>query len=315
MRAGLAKASANTVETIGPRAVNGILLLDKPSGLSSNAALQRVKRLLGARKAGHTGSLDPLASGLLPICLGEATKLSHALLEADKTYRFSCRLGIQTNTGDAEGEIINTLPVPELQPDQLEQVLAGFRGESLQIPPMYSALKHQGRRLYELARKGQSVERPPRKIRIEHLELLAWNEDTIECQAHCSKGTYIRVLAEDIASALGCCGHLSALRRVAVAPFEATAMVTLAQLEVSAHQHDTAWRQHLLPADAALADWPRVMLDASRAQKIIAGQAVVLGRPRPAGKVSLYGPGQRFIGIGEVLPDNRLVLRRLIRPD
>ena len=309
-------ARMETPTGVGLGAVNGILLLDKPHGLSSNAALQKVKRLLGARKAGHTGSLDPLATGMLPICLGEATKLTHALLEADKTYRFSCCLGAQTSTGDAEGEIIQTLPVPELEQGQIEQILAGFRGDSQQIPPMYSALKHQGKRLYELARQGQSVVRPARTIRITHLELLSWSGNTLECEVRCSKGTYIRVLAEDIAAALGSCGYLSALRRTAVVPFTGEIMIELACLEhMVLSPGAAAWREYLLPPEAALATWPQVTLDTARAQQLSTGQSVRLGQASPMGKVGLYGPQQRFIGIGEVLADNRLVLRRLIRSD
>jgi tRNA pseudouridine55 synthase len=213
------------------RTLDGIVLLDKPLGLSSNAALQRVKWLFGARKAGHSGSLDPLASGMLPICFGRATKLSAKLLDARKCYRFTVQLGTRTATADREGEVIEQCAVPELEAARIEGVLAAFRGPQTQIPPMYSALKHQGRRLYELAREGLEVEREPRAIRIDELELESWDTPELGLRAVCSKGTYIRVLAEDIARALGSCGHVVVLRRLWVEPFAEAQMVSLQALE------------------------------------------------------------------------------------
>ncbi len=213
------------------RVLDGIVLLDKPLGLSSNDALQRVKRLFGARKAGHSGSLDPLASGMLPICFGKSTRLSATLLDARKCYRFTIHLGTRTSTGDREGEIVQDCAVPQLDAAAIEAALAGFRGPQMQIPPMYSALKHQGRRLYELARKGIEVEREPRPIRIDELQLEGWNSLELALRAVCSKGTYVRVLAEDIARALGSCGHVAVLRRLWVEPYGEEQMVSLQALE------------------------------------------------------------------------------------
>lgn len=213
------------------RTIDGIVLLDKPLGVSSNAALQRVKRLFGARKAGHSGSLDPLASGMLPICMGKATKQAAALLGARKCYRFTIKLGVRMSTGDLEGEPVEQGAVPQLEPAQIEAVLKAFTGATTQIPPMYSALKHQGQRLYELARQGIEIEREARPIQIDSLILERWETPELTLQALCSKGTYVRVLAEDIARALGTCGHLIELRRLWVEPFQETQMVTLDRLE------------------------------------------------------------------------------------
>ncbi len=212
------------------RDVNGILLLDKPSGITSNDALQQVKRLYFAKKAGHTGSLDPLASGVLPICMGEATKVSAFLLDADKRYQVRCQLGVRTATADAEGEVLETRPVGNYSEQQLEAVLDGFRGSIEQVPPMYSALKHEGQRLYKLARQGVEVEREARTVEIYQLTLTGRGPDWIDIAVHCSKGTYVRTLAEDIGDRLGCGAHVSALRRTAVGPYSETGLVTLEQL-------------------------------------------------------------------------------------
>ena len=197
------------------RDVHGVLLLDKPTGLTSNDALQKAKRLYAANKAGHTGSLDPLASGLLPICFGEATKVSGFLLDADKHYAVTCKLGQRTATADAEGEVVETKPVPALTPDLIERALAGFRGDIMQVPPMYSALRHQGRRLYDLAREGIEVPREPRPVSIFRLELKDWSPESLSMEVVCSKGTYIRTLVEDVAAALGTWAHVTVLRRLA----------------------------------------------------------------------------------------------------
>ena len=203
------------------RDVNGIILLDKAIGLSSNAALQEVKRLFNANKAGHTGSLDPLASGMLPICLGEATKVSAFLLDADKRYRVRCRLGVRTTTADAEGEIIEERPIDGIDVARITAVLPRFTGQIEQIPPMYSALKHQGQRLYALARQGIEVDRQPRTLFIHELSLLGLENGECTLDVHCSKGTYVRTLAEDIGAALGCGAHVSALRRTGLGPYQA----------------------------------------------------------------------------------------------
>ena len=231
------------------RSLDGIVLLDKPLGLSSNHALQRVKRLFAARKAGHSGSLDPLATGMLPICFGKATKLSAQLLDARKCYRFTIQLGARTATGDTEGEVVEQCPVPALDAAGIRTVLAGFTGPQMQIPPMYSALKHQGQRLYSLARQGIEIEREPRPVHLYILELEEWSADRLTLQAVCSKGTYIRVLAEDIARALGSCGHVSMLRRLWVEPFKEENMVSLETLEAAP---DPAARERWLSTETSL---------------------------------------------------------------
>lgn len=296
----------------GQRPVSGVLLLDKPRGLSSNGVLQRVKRLYRAAKAGHTGSLDPLAEGLLPICLGEATKLSGYLLNADKTYRFRCRLGVITRTGDAEGEVLERRPVAELQQARVEQVLAGFQGEIEQLPPLYSALKQGGRRLYQLARQGVTVDRQPRQVTIHRLHLLGMTQDALDCEVHCSKGTYVRSLTEDIGAALGCGAHVETLRRTAIDAFAGRPMVTLPELERLAAD-PAALDALLLPVDTAIASWPRIEVDASCAHSLSCGQPVWIGAAPGTGRVRLYQAATGFFGIGEILDDGRVALRRLVR--
>jgi tRNA pseudouridine55 synthase len=291
--------------------IDGIVLLDKPVGLSSNAALQAVKRLYQARKAGHTGSLDPLASGLLPLCLGEATKLAGVLLNAAKRYQFTCRLGVTTSTGDSEGEVLDTRPVGLLTTDQVETALAGFRGEIEQRPPMYSAIKQQGRRLYALARQGITVERQPRQVVIHELQLLELAEDRLSCAVHCSKGTYIRSLAADLGEALGCGAHIVALRRTGVEPFDAAQMVTLDELRERAAQGPAALQAVLLPPDTAVSPWPAVRVGDDLAHYVMNGQPLWVPRAPTQGWVRLYG-GERFLGIGEILEDGRVAPRRLL---
>lgn len=296
------------------RPVNGILLLDKPQGLTSNQALMRVRHLYQADKAGHTGSLDPLATGLLPVCLGEASKFTQYLLDADKIYRTRIRLGVRTTTGDAEGEVLATAPVPALAPADIEAVLARFRGDIDQVPSMFSALKRDGRPLYELARKGIEVEREARRITVHRLELIAASADEWELEAHVSKGTYIRSLAEDIGEALGCGAHVVMLRRTALGPFRAPAMVTLEQLEAALEQggHE-AIDALLLPAWGGLADWPKVELSENAAYYLLQGQPVrAQGAPRD-GEVLVFEAGGRFLGIGQVDEEGRIAPRRLIR--
>lgn len=294
------------------RPVNGILLLDKPVGMTSNAALQVVKRLFGARKAGHTGSLDPLATGLLPICLGEATKVSAYLLDADKRYWVRIRLGVTTATGDADGEVLETRPVAAVDAARLEQVLAGLRGESDQVPPMYSALRHQGQRLYQLAREGIEVERAPRRITLHALEALAIEGDEIELAVHCSKGTYVRTLAEDIGAALGCGAHVIGLRRTGVGPYSEAGMLTLDALRDEAEAAGAqALDRHLLPIVSALAHWPQVRLSADAAYYLRQGQAVVVPRAPTSGWLCLFADDGAFIGVGQVQDDGRVAPRRL----
>lgn len=295
------------------RDVHGIVLLDKPPGLSSNAALQSVKRLYRARKAGHTGSLDPLATGMLPLCFGEATKFSTYLLEADKVYRFEVQLGVTTRTDDAEGEVLERRPVPVLDPARVRAVLDRFLGEIEQVPPMYSALHHQGRRLYELAREGVEVERSPRRVTIHALDLLALERDRVRCEVRCSKGTYVRTLAADIGRALGCGGHVAALRRVSVTPFESHAMVTLEALQAAAERGDSALDSMLLPPDSALVTLPCVELGADAAHYFGAGQPVLVPRAPTSGRLRVYQADGSFLGVGEVADDGRVAPRRLVR--
>ena len=275
--------------------MNGILLLDKPLGMSSNAALQRVRRLLGGCKAGHAGSLDPLATGMLPLCLGEATKIAGEILSNRKRYRFTVALGARTATGDREGPVVEEAPVPPRWQEGLQAALRGFHGPGRQVPPMYSALKRDGQPLYRLARAGVTVERAPREIEIFELAPLSQTEAAVELDVLCSKGTYVRTLAEDIARALGTCGHVTALRRSWVEPFEAEQMQTLEAVTLASEQGALA----LLPPDRPLEHLPAVALEAWQADRIGHGQEVVLVRSPPPGRVRLYDPGKRFLGLGE----------------
>jgi tRNA pseudouridine55 synthase len=251
--------------------INGIILLDKPQGISANQALQKVKRHLNANKAGHTGTLDPMATGMLPICLGRATRLCDYLLSGDKCYRTTLQLGCATDSGDAEGNVIQTQPVPPLNHADISAVLACFTGSIEQVPPMYSALKIQGKRLYQLARQGQTVTRQPRPVTIYTLELLNHTAESLELRVTCSKGTYIRVLGEDIAKALGTVGHLSALRREYCAGFESHPMVTLETL-----LENTNPQQFLLPTLKALQNWQKIDITAETLQALLQGKAVTL---------------------------------------
>jgi len=293
--------------------VDGLLLLDKPVGLTSNAALQKAKRLFKAAKAGHTGSLDPLASGLLPICFGEATKVSGFLLDADKEYEVVLQFGCQTATGDREGEVVARGDARPASEAAFAAVLADFEGEIEQLPPMYSALKHEGRRLYELARAGRTVERQPRRVRIERLELLGFEPDAARLRVRCSKGTYVRTLVEDIARACGCLAHVVALRRTRVGCFEAGQMIGFPALEAAAAGGEAALQRLLRPVDAALADWPALELGGQQAYFLLQGHAVSGAAGRRPGHVRLYAADRRFLGIGEVLGDGRVAPRRLIR--
>jgi len=294
------------------RKVNGILLLDKPVGITSNAALQEVKRLLFAAKAGHTGNLDPLASGMLPICLGEATKLSAYLLDADKVYLGTCKLGVRTSTADAEGEIIESRAVPELDEAQVDAILERFRGDIEQIPPMHSAIKQNGQPLYKLARQGIEVERKPRQVTIHELRIVRLEGDEIELYVHCSKGTYIRTLVEDLGEALGCGAHLSQLRRIRVGPFQEEGMVTLDTLREEAEEGPEALDRFLLPLDTALGDYPEVKLSESSLFYVRQGQAVQVPQAPTAGWVRLFDNAGDFVGVGAVLDDGRIAPKRLI---
>jgi tRNA pseudouridine55 synthase len=296
----------------GKRDVDGVLLLDKPPGWTSNHALQRVKRLFRARKAGHTGSLDPLASGLLPVCFGQATKVSAFLLDADKHYRVTARLGVRTDTGDADGQVVARTEARAPEPDALADALHACTGVIAQVPPMHSALKRQGRRLYELARAGLEVERAPRQVRIHALELVELHRDELTLDLRCSKGTYVRTLVEDLAERLGTYAHVSALRRLGVGPYDGQHMVTLAQLESLAAAGMAALDALLHPPDSAAAQWPSVRLPADSAHYLLRGQAVVVPRAPTAGWVRLYGEDARFLGMGRITEDGRVAPKRLL---
>lgn len=294
------------------RDLTGILLLDKPVGLGSTQALQRVKNLFQARKAGHTGSLDRLASGLLPLCFGEATKISGFLLGADKRYRSTFRLGVVTNTGDAEGEVIERHEPPQLDERKILRVLAEFTGEIQQVPPMHSAIKHQGQRLYKLAHQGLTVERQPRSVTIHRLELLGFGDGRLRVEVDCSKGTYIRTLAEDIGKRLGCGASVESLHRFGAGPFDAKDMVALGELEERAERGLDALDELLLPMEAAVAHWPGVSLPDAVAYYLRRGQPVLVPHAPTEGWVRIFAGGDRFVGIGEVLDDGRVAPRRLM---
>ncbi|MGQ4878201.1 tRNA pseudouridine(55) synthase TruB [Billgrantia sp. LNSP4103-1] len=291
--------------------VNGVLLLDKPKGASSNHALQRARRALQAQKAGHTGTLDPMATGLLPVCLGEATKFSAHLLEADKVYRTRVQLGTVTDTGDAEGEVIERCSVPPLAAEDVERVLERFRGEIEQVPPMYSALKHQGRKLYELAREGKSVERAVRRVTVYDARLLAFEDDAFELEVRVSKGTYIRTLAEDIGRALGCGAHITALRRLATGPFASEGMLALETLESLPGQSEREAR--LMPVDVLVAHLPRLDLSDMARQRLVHGQTASIEPTAIAsGATARLYCGEDFIGLGVVTGPQEVAPKRLL---
>lgn len=295
------------------RDVDGIVLLDKPRGLGSTPALQRVRRLLRAAKAGHAGTLDPMASGLLPLCFGQATKACGLLLGAAKTYRARLRLGAATDTGDADGTVTGTADVPPLERATVARALAGLLGTREQLPPMYSALKHRGRPLYEFARRGETVDRAPRQVTIRRLDLVGIHGDEVEFEVDCSKGTYVRVLGEEIAAALGTLGHLVALRRLRVEPFDPALMVPLEAVEAwaSGSEEDSARPEWLLPTDAAFAGRPRLDLDDLQSRHLSQGREVGLGREAPPGISRAYDPAGRFLGLVEPAADDRVRVVRL----
>lgn len=281
------------------RSVQGILLLDKPLGISSNDALQRVKRLYRAEKAGHTGNLDPLATGLLPICFGQATKLSAQLLDSDKAYTATIRFGEQSETGDAEGAIIARSDASQLTREQLEAVLPQFLGPIRQIPPMYSALQRNGVRLYELARQGETVEREAREVRILELRVISFSPDSTVLHVRCSKGTYIRTLAEDIAAAMGQVAHLIGLRRTAVTPFSSERMLTWEQLEALSTQGESALDAQLLDASHALVGWTRMAVDDIRAHQLSRGMIIRIPSAPRGIPLAVMGPNQALLCLAE----------------
>lgn len=286
--------------------VDGVLLLDKPSGITSNLALQKARRLLNAAKAGHTGTLDPLASGLLPLTFGEATKFSADLLEADKAYAATLQLGVRTSTADADGEVIERRPV-EVARERLDAVLSRFTGTIAQVPPMHSALKRNGKALYKYARDGVELERAPRTVRIDRLVMVQFEGDRCQIEVDCSKGTYVRVLAEDIGAALGCGAHLAALRRTRVGRLTLAGSVTLEQIE---QMPPAARREWLLPVDALIAEVPRVDLGAEQARRFAQGNPLDLGGA--PGRRRVYGPDERLLGMAELDEHGVLNPRRLI---
>ena len=295
------------------RDIHGIFLLDKPAGITSNVALQKVKRLFNANKAGHTGSLDPIATGVLPICLGEATKVSGYLLESDKSYFVTLKLGQKTSTADIEGEVIETRPVPHISEQALRQVLDQLTGIIQQVPPMHSALKVNGQPLYKLAHQGLEIERQPRQVTIYQIELLRQSGDEIDLHVKCSKGTYIRTLAEDIGELLGCGAHVAVLRRTHVSGHQLDQCMTLEQLAMVLEGAGfDAIDQHLLPIDSALLQWPSVALTDDMAFYVKRGKAVQVPKAPTVGLVRLYGNKDGFLGIGHILDDGRVAPKRLV---
>ena len=297
------------------RNVTGILLLDKPLGLTSNGALQKVKSLYRAKKAGHTGSLDKAASGLLPLCFGEATKFSGFLLNSDKHYRTSFQLGIQTSTGDAEGEVVFRGELKKLSRKRIETVLTRFQGAIMQTPPMYSALKHKGQRLYKLAHQGLEVDREPREITVHSIILLDYRDDELELEILCSKGTYIRTLAEDIGKELGCGAHVKSLRRIGVGPYSDKNMLTMSELESIGETGLPALDAELLEIDSVLQDMPSIHLVDAVAYYLCQGQPVMVPRAPTRGILRIYTEEGRFLGVGEVLEDGRVAPKRLVVSD
>ncbi len=291
--------------------INGVLVLDKPRGATSNAVLQQVRRLLNAARAGHTGALDPLATGVLPLCFGEATKFAQRLLDADKTYCTVARLGVRTTTSDADGEPVQERSVSSLDTATVEAVLRDFRGAIEQVPSMYSALKYQGRPLYEYAREGRTVPREARPVRIDELTLLGLDGDELALRVRCSKGTYIRTLVDDIGEALGCGAHVAELRREQAGPFELSQALTLDQLEAMGRE---GARGALMAPDVLLADLPAAVLDQPRAVSISNGQAVTIAASESGGDglCRIYGADGGFLGLAEEAGDS-LRPRRLMR--
>jgi tRNA pseudouridine55 synthase len=300
------------------RQIDGVLLLDKPAGMTSNAALQVAKRLFDANKAGHTGSLDPLATGVLPLCFGEATKFSQYLLDADKQYRTHIKLGVTTDSGDADGQVTGEMPVPTLDVEMLETALEQFRGVIEQIPPMFSALKVNGQPLYKLARQGIEIERKSRQVTVFELLLEDFSADEVQLCVTCSKGTYIRTIAEDLGKVLGCGAHVTALRRLAAGPFELARSVTLAQLEeIKSDAGLAALGDTLLPVGAAVSDWPAVELSEVTSVYFKQGQAVQITHAPTSGWVRIFSEATNeqdieFLGVGEILEDGRVTPRRLV---
>lgn len=293
--------------------INGILLLDKPKGFTSNGALQRVKRLFKASKAGHTGSLDPIATGMLPICFGQATKFSQFLLDSDKSYRVVAKLGEETTTGDIEGEVVKTGSIATITASNIESVIATYRGAINQVPPMFSAIKHQGKPLYELARKGIEIKREPRPVHIYSLTVEHFENDLLTLYVHCSKGTYVRTLVEEIGRDLGCYAHVQALHRIYVSPYQDALMYTLSSLE-EIGERDGLHALHalLLPVESSVNVFPAVKLSSSAAFYLQQGQSIRIPSAIQHSIVRLLSDDARFIGMGEVMADGSIKPMRLV---
>ncbi|MBT7307859.1 MAG: tRNA pseudouridine(55) synthase TruB [Gammaproteobacteria bacterium] len=297
------------------RNVSGILLLDKPAGITSNSALQRVKSLFFAKKAGHTGSLDPIATGILPLCMGEATKFSGFLLNADKSYLAECQLGVVTRSGDTEGEVVSERPVEGVSETTIKQALQQFEGEIEQIPPMHSAVKVNGQPLYKLAHQGIEIEREPRQVTIYGLEFVSLDEthQRMVIRVACSKGTYVRTLVEDIGEVLGCGAHVCGLRRITLGPYEEQDLVTMEALELIREEEGNAGLdQRLLPLDSSVAEYERVQLDEDSSYYLRQGQPVQISAAPDQGWVRIYDENEGFIGVGEIMDDGRVAPRRLV---
>ncbi|HHT7855823.1 tRNA pseudouridine(55) synthase TruB [Pasteurella multocida] len=295
------------------RDIDGVFLLDKPQGMSSNDIMQKVKRVFQANKAGHTGALDPLATGMLPICLGEATKFSQFLLDADKRYQVTAKLGERTDTSDAEGQVVETRDV-QVDVQDILAALPHFRGDLMQVPTMFSALKHQGKPLYEYARAGITVEREARQITIFDLQFIAYDAPYLTLEVHCSKGTYIRTLVDDLGEYLGCGAHVTVLRRTAVANYPVEAMMDWDTLQVLAAQQDLALLdQHLLPTDSAVSALPALHLNQEQSKAISFGQRVKFDNPTQlTGQVRLFSDTQQFLGVALVDEHNVIRPQRLM---
>lgn len=295
------------------QSINGILLLDKSKDMTSNRALQKAKRLFNAKKAGHTGSLDPIATGMLPICFGEATKFSQFLLNSDKTYHVTARLGVQTTTGDSEGEMIAEHPVTNMSAKRIEKAMQKFLGKIQQIPPMFSAIKHEGQPLYRLARRGIEITRQSREVDIFSLQLHDFSEDTFTFQVHCSKGTYVRTLVEDIGCVLGCGASVTELRRLTVTPYANASMYTLENLEtIFTEHHFNGLISCLLPIETAVQTFPILELSQSSAFYLRQGQAIRIHNKMDHSFVRLVSEDKTFIGIGEIIEQSKVKPKRLV---
>ena len=297
------------------RDVSGVLVVDKPAGWSSNDAVQKAKRLFNARKVGHTGALDPLATGVLPLCFGEATKFSQYLLSSDKKYQVRIKLGVATDSGDADGNIVAEREVCDVTAERVEEALRFFRGEIDQVPSMFSAIKHNGQPLYKLARQGIEVERQARRVTVYSNELVSFEGDVVELHIHCSKGTYVRTIAQELGEVLGCGAHVSALRRTMAGPYDESDLVTFDELE-SALEAEGTLDRFLQPISSTVREWPEVRLTDNTAYYLRQGQPVMVPHAPAQGWVRLaeiVGEGStRFLGVGEVLDDGRVAPRRLV---